>query len=96
MMSGTRVIWKYELHPGTNEILVPPRSRIVGVAAVEPGSDAPAVLIERARFWPATRTIRVRVVGTGESVPVKGAHIGSAWCGPFMWHAYELASGGAT
>lgn len=91
---GTRVIWKYELHPGINEIPVPPGSRIVAAAPVEPGSDAPAVWIERLRFHAATGVIRVRVVGTGEAAPVDGAHIGSAWCGPFMWHVYELAPGG--
>ncbi len=93
-MSATRVIWKYELHPGENVIPVPPGSRIIAVSAAEPDpSDGPAIWIERDRFGSETWTIRVRAVGTGHDIPVDGVHIGSAWCGPFMWHVYELAHG---
>jgi len=94
-VSGTRVVWKYELYPGKNVIPVPPGSRIAAVSSAEPDpSDGPAVWIERARFSSETRTIRLKAVGTGEDVPVDGTHIGSAWCGPFMWHVYELSTDG--
>ncbi len=90
----TRVVWKYELHPGENVIEVPPGSRIVAVAPWQPDGDGPAVWIERPRSHVPIRPIRLQAVGTGHDIPVDGAHIGSAWCGPYMWHVYELPSGG--
>ncbi len=89
-MSVLRFIWKYQLQPGINVIPVTPGARIVLVAPWQPDSDAPGVWIEH-QLRTATMKMRLQAVGTGEDIPPDGAHIGSAWCGPYMWHVYELA-----
>jgi hypothetical protein len=99
----SRVVWKYTLQPGTNVIPLPPGSALVNVGPSGyrvGGSDgfvyteAPAVWIERDRDRSAdyaTPALRLVAVGTGDDVPEEATHVGSAWCGPFMWHVYRLA-----
>lgn len=92
----SRVVWKYGLHPGVTAIPVPGGSRIVHVGPsgyqVVSYVEQPAVWIEREHDPEAAAdtVLRLVVVGTGHEVPADAAHVGSAWCGPFMWHVYEL------
>jgi hypothetical protein len=86
----SRVVWKYVLSPGENVISAPRGSRIVAVGPAMPGANGPAVWVEREKDADPTVTMRVAAIGTGHPVPSEALHIGSAWCGPFMWHVYEL------
>lgn len=88
----TRVVWKYELHPGGDVIWAPAGARIVHVGPFEPGSNAPAVWIERGEPDAPGRW-RLLVIATGGEVPDGAIHVGSAWCGPYMWHVYRLDDG---
>lgn len=91
----TRTVWKYELSPGQTAFAVPVGSRIVAVDRWTPESDGPAVWVERERDdGPDTQWTRFLLwtIGTGHDVPDGAAHIGSAWCGPFMWHVYEVSA----
>jgi hypothetical protein len=89
---GNHTVWKYKLVPGVNSIRVPLDSRIVAVGPWEPGSEAPAVWIERQREAEPDALIQVVAVGTGHDVPKPSAHLGSAWCGPYMWHVYRVVA----
>ena len=65
----SRVVWKYELVPGENVIRVPPDWRLVAVGPWEPGSEAPAVWIEREREAEPTDLLYLQAIGTGHDVP---------------------------
>lgn len=85
----SRVVWKFPLQPGITAVEIGGFPRIVHVAPTVPGADGPAVWIEHdpsSDRW----QLRLAVVGTGHPVPVDAQHRGSAWCGEFMWHVYEL------
>ena len=88
----SRTVWKHALLPG-NDLAVHGWPDIVHVGPATPGEDAPAVWIEQDPASDEIVTIRVQVVGTGHPLPDgPSRHIGSAWCGAFMWHVYELLS----
>ena len=86
----SRVVWKYKLLPGVNTFDVPDGSRFVAVAPWQPGDEGPAVWIERERLGESGPRLRLVAIGTGHDIPPGAAHLGSAWCGSFMWHVYEL------
>lgn len=99
-----RVVWKYPLQPGITDLRVPGGSRIlhVGPSGYRVGGadgfryvDTPAVWIEHDRPPSSAQRdlvdhLRLVVIGTGHEVPEHAVPLGSAWCGPFMWHVYEL------
>lgn len=87
----TRTVYKHGLAPGVNEFAVRGWPVFVHVGPIRPGSPQPAVWIEQDPASDEIVKVRVQAVGTGHLLPY-GEHrfVGSAWCGDFMWHVYEL------
>lgn len=87
-----RTIWKHDLYVGvTLEQIWAPGTKIVHVAPV-PGDN------ERVQFWVehkpkmsgTGRRVKLRVFGTGHEIPDGWTHIGTAICGPFVWHLFAM------
>lgn len=81
-------VWKYPLNVSVDtELDLPSPAIVVHVAQADGVTPAVWVQVRPDAKDLIRRTFRV--VGTGDDVPAGWAHIGSCWCGPFMWHVYE-------
>jgi hypothetical protein len=87
-----RVVWKYVMGNDTTvDVLWPPGSRIVLIAAQKPGDYTPSVWIEHPRKPSDDDPKRtIAAFGSGHSVPAGVQHLGSAVCahGQGVWHLY--------
>lgn len=84
-MTG-RTVWKYPLMADEHLLVLPRPAEIVHVGA-EPGRTFPTVWVE-VRPGAPRRPRHLSVRGTGHEVPEGATHLGSAVCGPFVWHVY--------
>ena len=85
-----RTVWKYSLHPGLNEISVPPHSYAM---AVQDQRGSPQIWMLVAMDNP-NRVMRMfRVVGTGEPIPDScvGRYVGTFQMdvGEMVFHVFE-------
>ena len=84
----SRQIWKYSLETvdGDQAVEMPAAASVVAVGSqrgclcIWVDVDAPSVANE-------TRTFRV--LGTGQRVPERFRHVGTAIIEPFVWHVFE-------
>lgn len=83
-----RVVFKYQLTDDVTRIEMPQRSRVIHVAQQHAGTF-PTLWIEH--FDSPETVLRKYVIhGTGAEFE-DGVHVGSAMCGPFVWHVFEIA-----
>lgn len=86
----TRVVWKFRLDvrdAASWRLAVTAGAKVVAIRGAS-ATDVD-VWIELA---PAGRihTMELFIVGTGQPVPQRHEHCGSAFCDPFVWHVYRL------
>ncbi len=87
-----KAIWKYYVGPGDGryEVIMPVRSEVIAV--MEQGGQlhvwAEVNIAASGKSEPKPRVFYV--VGTGCPVPPKAnTYLGSAICGPYVWHVYS-------
>lgn len=82
----TRTIHKY---PFVEQYLNAPHGP-VRLVAQQNDAEFPTLWIEHPVGAPATATFEIRP--TGAEFEFSAEHVGSAVCGPFVWHVYRLAT----
>lgn len=88
------VIHKFQM---TDEVCRFPLGNVVLVAQQNSYQDFPAVWIERPVDGGSPNTMATqeyRIFGTGHPIDARGLeHVGSAICGPYVWHVYREVFG---
>ena len=84
----SRVVFKYTARMIETHI-VPVGGRVLHVAGQ---GDVPCVWIEVGGEVAVEEERTFQMVGTGHPVPESATYLGTAHCGPFVWHVYELTA----
>ena len=88
--TATRRIYKYPLKVEPwQQVEMPAGSKILFVGD-QRGTPTLWADVDTANDTSATRCFAI--IGTGHSVPDKAEYIGTANCGEFVWHVYEIAN----
>jgi hypothetical protein len=83
----SRVIYKYDFDTRTCLQLTLCNPQIVLIA--QQSGALPTVWIEQDLDRDPDTVLTLAVFGTGHAIPEGVSHVGSAVCGPFVWHVYS-------
>lgn len=88
----SRVIYKKEIHIGTNNLLLPPRASIIHFG-LDPKSDLciwySLGVGDDTKADDQVHRI-LQIVGTGNPYPSDYMYIGTCKTGVFVWHLFEV------
>lgn len=84
------VIHKFVLNLGQDLLVEADPSAEVVLVGQDPASGLPAVWIQREPEAWLRHRLQFTIVGTGHPVPPGATHVGSAICGAFVWHVYQI------
>ena len=84
-----KTVFKYPLEAVKTDLDLPIGSDVVLVAS-QNDSTLPTLWIEVDQDQELQIQRHFHIVGTGTSAPDEGVHRGSAVCGPYVWHIYEV------
>lgn len=85
----SRTIYKYDFDNRTSLQLTLCNPKVVLVA--QQSRPLPTVWIEQDLDLAPNTVLTLAVFGTGHTLPDAGvSHVGSAVCGPFVWHVYSM------
>ena len=84
----TRLIYKYDFDDRTALQLTLRNPKVILVA--QQSGALPTVWIEQDLDLAPNTVLTLAVFGTGHVIPDEVNHIGSAVCGPFVWHVYGM------
>lgn len=84
-----RAVWKFPvpLLAGEATHRMPAGAQVVHVAGQD-GTPTVWAVVDPGSFMTEARTFRV--VGTGQEIPGDAAYVGTAHCGPYVWHVWEI------
>lgn len=89
-MQPVKTIWKYAIAAGEEvEQLWAPGTKIVHAYSHPNDPTKMCFWVEHDPALAGTgRAVTLKFFGTGHDIPDGYSHVGSAVCGPFVWHLY--------